>query len=113
MFAGRPFVVNAFASWCQPCQLELPLLAEMHDRGLPVLGLDVEDVNEAAIGTLAAIGADFPVITDPRGDILATLRPPTSGIPQTVLIDAQGRIAGYVIGPMDADVATEVRRTLS
>jgi thiol-disulfide isomerase/thioredoxin len=112
-FMGRPMVVNAFASWCKPCQEELPLLAQMHGDGLMVLGLDVQDVAEAAIGTLAAVEAEFPVITDPSGEVLAILRTPSTGIPQSVLIDAQGRVAGYVIGPMDEDLAASVRKLLS
>lgn len=112
-FIGRPMVVNAFASWCKPCQEELPLLAQMHRDGLLVLGLDVQDVAEAANGTLAAVGAEFPVITDPSGEILATLRTPSRGIPQSVLIDAQGRVAGYVIGPMDEALAGSVQKLLS
>lgn len=110
---GRPMLVNAFASWCRPCQVELPMLADAHDSGLVVLGIDVQDVDEAAIGTLEAAGATFPVIKDPRGDLLASLRTPAVGIPQSILIDARGRVAGYVIGPIDTTTLAAIRLELS
>ena len=111
-FRGQAVVVNAFASWCPPCQQELPLLARLHDGGLMVLGLDVKDVPEAARGTLDAVEARFPVIQDPRGDLLSLFHGPTQGIPQSILIDEQGRVAGYLIGPADADTLRAIRDVL-
>src|SRR5580692_6821252 len=51
-YAGRPLIINFFASWCTPCQRETPLIARFyrteHGR-VTVLGVDVNDSNSAAL----------------------------------------------------------------
>ena len=98
---GRVVILNAFASWCPPCQEELPELVSASKRRPDVafVGLDVSDSAEAAEGFLAAEGADYPVITDNEGDLMARFtQSPTRGLPVSFLIDAEGRVAGRILG---------------
>lgn len=109
-YAGQIVLLNAYASWCPPCLDELPELAAA-DRDLPdlqVIGVNIADTPKAGLGVLEAVGADFPAIFDPRGLLLAEFTAtPTRGLPFSVLIDAQGRVAGRIIGPATTPMLQE------
>ena len=105
-YQGKLVVLNAFASWCTPCQRELPVLvaAAKAYPNVQFLGLDVKDDDEAARGFLAAEGATYPVIKDPNGELLNQFTMnPTSGLPVTFFIDEQGRLAGRILGEVTAE----------
>jgi cytochrome c biogenesis protein CcmG/thiol:disulfide interchange protein DsbE len=104
---GRIVVLNAFASWCWPCQQELPSLvaASRSLTDVAFVGLDVNDSATAARGFLAAEGATYPVIADPQGALLARFTlSPTRGLPITFLIDQDGRVAGRILGQATVDL---------
>jgi len=113
---GQVVLLNAYASWCPPCQVELPVLAEA-DRERPdlqVVGIDIADLPEAGLGVLTAAGADYPAFDDPRGLLLAAFTAtPTRGLPFSVFIDAQGRVAGRIIGPATAGMIEEAMRRIA
>lgn len=101
-YAGQVVLLNAYASWCPPCLEELPELAAA-DRDLPnlqVIGVNVSDTPKAGLEVLEATGADFPAVFDPRGlQLAAFTATPTQGLPFSIIIDEQGRVAGRIIGP--------------
>jgi thiol-disulfide isomerase/thioredoxin len=86
-----PVVVNLWASWCVPCKRELPIyaaFARKHAGTVSVLGVDFQETNgDAAAALLKASKVDYPVVTDPDGDLHAI------GLPEIVLVDAHGKIA--------------------
>ena len=94
--AGRPMVINFWASWCGPCKVELPLLARAHrasgDR-VAFLGIDVQDASAEAWKSMTAAGIDYPQLEDPRGITRAAFGW-HSGLPLTVFVDERGRMAG-------------------
>lgn len=89
-----PAVVNLWASWCKPCREELPLLARLDDEAgdrVAVIGIDVRDGKPGAAVELAAdSGVTYPQLSDPDMLLRGPLR--VSGLPQTVFVDAQGRM---------------------
>jgi thiol-disulfide isomerase/thioredoxin len=94
--AGRPMLINVWASWCGPCKVELPLLARAHrewgDR-VAFLGIDAQDASAEAWKALTAAGVDYPQLEDPEG----RSRTPfgwNSGLPLTLFVDARGRMVG-------------------
>jgi thiol-disulfide isomerase/thioredoxin len=106
---GRGYIVfvNVWASWCDPCRTESPLLARsaaaLSARGVRFLGIDETDRTAAARAFVRHTGAMYPQLVDPDGKLLRTLRMlPQRGIPSTLVIDRRGRIAGRVIGPITA-----------
>jgi thiol-disulfide isomerase/thioredoxin len=94
--AGRPMLINFWASWCGPCKVELPLLAQAHrewGHDVAFLGIDVQDASAEAWKSLTAAGIDYPQLEDPKGRSRAAFGW-TSGLPLTVFVDARGRMVG-------------------
>ena len=100
--AGRPTLVNIFASWCIPCRTEMPLLLETRDANpdITFLGIDHLDRLEDGEGFVDDLGVDFATIFDPDGDVAAAVG--ARGMPTTVIFDADGRLAGRVVGEVTA-----------
>jgi cytochrome c biogenesis protein CcmG/thiol:disulfide interchange protein DsbE len=103
--AGRPVIVNFWASWCGPCVEEFPLLreaAERHaDDGLVVVGIVFRDRSEAARDFMARNGATWPAAMDP-GDRVASAYG-ILGPPETYFIGRDGRVAARQIGQFSAE----------
>ena len=100
--AGRPTLVNIFASWCIPCRTEMPLLLETRDDNpdITFLGIDHLDRFEDGQGFVDELGVDFATIFDIDGDVAAAVG--ARGMPTTVIFDAEGRLAGRVVGEVTA-----------
>ncbi|QGF25056.1 redoxin family protein [Raineyella fluvialis] len=91
---GTPMVVNLWATWCGPCRTEAPFLAEVSKESATTvrfIGVDVADPDPAA--ALDFAGAQrwsYAQVADPDRRFSSQLG--VVGIPQTVLVDASGRI---------------------
>lgn len=102
---GKPTVVNVWAMWCAPCKEEMPTLAALAktegDR-IRVVTVNVDhDPAQAEAGRafLAGLG-DLPFYTDARFQLPFEL-PGKGGMPQTVLLDAEGRVRAHLTGAAD------------
>jgi cytochrome c biogenesis protein CcmG, thiol:disulfide interchange protein DsbE len=99
-YAGRPVIVNFFASWCVPCRQETPMLAHFyasqHGR-VVLLGIDANDETPAALRFTAKAGVRYPVGSDPFPSPVTTSYG-VYALPQTFFLNAQHRIVFKVIG---------------
>jgi cytochrome c biogenesis protein CcmG, thiol:disulfide interchange protein DsbE len=110
-YAGQPVIVNFFASWCEPCQRETPLLAryfESHAGHVNLIGIDANDQQAAALRFVAKVGVRYPVGWDPF-PAATTTSYGVLALPQTFFLNAQHRIVAHVLGAVTARVlATDV-----
>lgn len=106
--AGRPVLVNVFASWCAPCRHEIPLMVRLASEGVPIYGIAYKDDPAATQVFLAQLGDPYRGIGVDR-DGRTAIEFGVYGVPETYVIDAAGRIRYRHVGAMTEDVA---RRTL-
>lgn len=105
-FGGRPYVINFFASWCTPCRVEHPLLLEARRRGVTILGVAYKDEPAAARQLLSELGDPFARhALDPEGRFALDLG--VTGVPETFVIGADGRIAAAHRGPLTEEALRE------
>lgn len=105
-FAGKPYVVNFFASWCVPCRAEHPLLMAL-GRSTPVLGVAYKDKPEDTRKLLEELGDPFAAVgldTAGRAGIDFGL----TGVPETYVISADGRILAHWGKALDAQAIEQV-----
>lgn len=102
-YKGRVVVLNIWASWCEPCKAESPLLERWHQRmkrrGGTVLGIDTLDVTSDALDFIDEYGLTYPMLRDREGDAIRTLG--VVAYPETFVIDRRGRIVATERGPVD------------
>jgi cytochrome c biogenesis protein CcmG, thiol:disulfide interchange protein DsbE len=99
-FAGRPLIINFFASWCPPCQHETPLLARFYrDSGgrTLIIGIDANDEAGPAERFVQSAGVSYPVASDPFPAPVTTSYG-VLGLPQTFFLNASHHIVKHVIG---------------
>jgi cytochrome c biogenesis protein CcmG, thiol:disulfide interchange protein DsbE len=116
-YRGRVVVLNFWASWCEPCREESPLLDRWHERmkgrGGTVLGVDSLDIVGDARDFIREYELSYPMLRDGEGETRESFG--IVGFPETFVIDGRGRIAAVRRGPVDeafmrSEVAPLLRR---
>lgn len=112
---GQVSIVNVWASWCVPCRIEMPLLMELSAEGsVPIYGINFKDDSAGALAFLEELGDPYTQIgADQSGRVAIDWG--VYGLPETFVVDAQGRIAYKHVGPFDRrsledDILPIVRR---
>ncbi len=105
-FRGRPTVINAWATWCGPCQQEQPALvnlAKKYGSQVRFVGIDFNDDAAAARRWVGAqYHVPYPSFFDPSGRTAHQLKYPL-GLPDTFVVDANGVIRWAIYGRTDED----------
>jgi thiol-disulfide isomerase/thioredoxin len=107
-FKGRAVLLNFWASWCEPCRAEMPLLQSLPDLlgedRLVVLAINFKETPRRVLSFVQSTSLSLPVLFDPQGDIARAWD--VRVFPTTLLIDRQGRARQRVRGEVDWTSAT-------
>ncbi|HEX5079413.1 MAG TPA: DsbE family thiol:disulfide interchange protein [Geminicoccaceae bacterium] len=98
---GRVVLVNVFASWCVPCRVEHPVLMRLAADGVPIFGINYKDPPDQAKAWIAEMGDPFEKIGADRSGRVG-IEWGVYGVPETFVIDAEGRIRYRFVGPIQA-----------
>ena len=108
--AGKPVVLNFWASWCTPCREEAPMLEELwkeHGEEVLFLGVNTKDNELGAKYFVDDYDITYPVLLDPRETLAGELD--VYGLPQTFFLDREGRfLGGYQTDEVGAEGDTVV-----
>jgi thiol-disulfide isomerase/thioredoxin len=102
-YRGKPVVVNFFSSTCVPCQTEMPALEQVHRTlgdQVTFLGMDVQDTVEGGKAFVQTVGITWELGRDPDAAILQG-EMGGIGLPTTVVLDREGRVAFKHLGALD------------
>ena len=104
-YRGKAVVLNFWASWCEPCKREAPMLQEFWERnrgrGVVVLGVNSQDFRVDARRFVERYGLTYPIVHDGHGSSLG--RYGLTGFPETWWVGRNGKLVAYVQGEFTQD----------
>jgi len=106
--AGQPLVLNWWASWCEPCRDEFPLLtqaAQANRNKLVVIGINLKESKAEVADFVARYKPGFKLLQDEQALLSAAYG--LRGLPQTVFIDRAGQVKAIVRGSLTAQSLSE------
>jgi cytochrome c biogenesis protein CcmG/thiol:disulfide interchange protein DsbE len=114
-YRGHPVVLNFWASWCNPCKSEAAVLerdwTSYQRRGVVFLGVDYHDLASDARRFVDAHALTFPMLRDGSGRV--TGRYGIDQVPETYVLNRQGRVIAHLAGPItDPGFAGKFRSAL-
>lgn len=111
-YRGKVILLNFWAGWCPPCRAEMPsmekLYRQLKDRDFVLLAVNVEEGGRAAVQDFTReIPVSFPILLDTAQTVSRLYR--VRGLPQSYIIDREGKIVQQVKGGMDWNSPDVVR----
>ncbi len=95
-------LVNFWASWCQPCRAEAPMLKELQAKGVTILGVNYKDKPDAALAFLEGTGNPYAKVgADSSGRMGIDWG--IYGVPETFVIDGKGKVLARLAGPISPE----------
>ena len=118
-YKGQVVLLNVWATWCEPCKIEMPsmeqLEKEMGPQGLKIVAVSIDEGTPDVVRQFARdYGLTFRILQDRSGHIQRIYQ--TTGVPESFVINRQGKIVKKVVGPTDWDGTVNkdlVRRLLA
>jgi peroxiredoxin len=115
---GQVALVNFWATWCKPCEEEMPAMERLFSRlspdGFQLVAIAVDEDTEDVRRFQERLGVSFPILLDPDQTVSRAYQ--TTGFPESLLVDVDGRIVERYIGPREwdhPDYVDRVRRLMA
>ena len=103
-YQGKVVLLNFWATWCPPCELEMPDLQKAYEKyeeqGLVVLAVNAGEPAPTVQAFVTKLGLTFPILMDARGQVGAQYR--ASGLPMSLVVDREGIIRARHLGYLSA-----------
>jgi peroxiredoxin len=120
-FRGKAVMLNFWATWCEPCKIEMPWFVELQkqyaSQGLQVLGVAMDDASEQDISKFAqSMKVDYPILIgkDEQRDNVAGQYGGVQFLPETFFIDRDGKIVDKIFGLKGrADIEANIKKSLA
>ncbi len=104
-YAGRPVLINAWATWCPPCQAEMPDLNAFYQKnragGFVVLAVNAGESSDVAAGFAKQLGLTFPILLDTNEALMDALS--IQDYPTSILVGRDGNIKAVHVGMFTAE----------
>lgn len=107
---GQVVVLNFWASWCDPCKDEAPILQDFwltvaQPQGVAMVGIDTQDLSDDARAFAKTYGLTYPLVHDAGGEVGRAYG--VGAFPETFVLDAQGRAVAWFPGEVTAKALRE------
>ncbi|MEO8576415.1 MAG: TlpA disulfide reductase family protein [Gemmatimonadales bacterium] len=104
-YRGTVLMINLWATWCEPCRVEMPSIERLHQdyssKGLKVVAISVDDpgTDEQVMSFVKQYNLSFEILRDPKGQVGDISRDyQTTGYPETVIVGRDGVIRKKLLG---------------
>jgi len=115
---GRVVLVNFWATWCGPCEQEMPAMERLYEQlggeDFELLAVSVDDSAPEVAAFRDRLALRFPILLDPGAEVARRYQ--TTGYPESILVDRDGRMVERYVGPREWDAPAyvdRIRRLLS
>lgn len=109
---GRVVLINFWATWCKPCEDEMPAMQRLYralqPHGFELLAVSVDKDAPEVASFRDRMGLDFPILLDPDEEISRLYQ--TAGYPESLLVDREGIVIERYVGPREWDREAYVER---
>ena len=111
-FSGRVVLVNFWATWCEPCEQEMPamerLYQKLHGERFELVAVSIDDEDAKVAEFVKRYSLTFPIAMDRDKSVSAAYQ--TTGVPESLLVDREGRIVERYVGPREWDAPEYMKR---
>jgi len=110
-YRGHVLLLNVWATWCEPCRVEMPAIERLHnlvtDTAFRIVSVSIDKEDSSGVTAFArSYGLTFPILQNQSGDIQDLYQ--TTGVPESFVIDRNGVIMKKVIGAAEWDAPVNV-----
>jgi len=104
-YRGKPVIINFWTTWCPPCREEIPSMNRawhlLEEDDIAIIAINMGEDEDTIFIFTADYPADFPVLMDQAGDVIAEW--PGKGLPTTYVVAPDGTLAYRAIGSREWD----------